>query len=59
MKAHYRKPPPRDGGRLPPGAVYQAITGLWLGMASFQTFVFVLLQRAAAMVATRLREATR
>ena len=49
----------RNGGRLPPAAVYQAITGLWLVLAGFQTFVFALLQRVAAMVATRLREATR
>lgn len=49
------------GGRLPPplgNLTYRAITGLWLIIAGFQTFVFVLLQRATAMVAARLREAT-
>lgn len=50
-----------EGGRLPPevgNLTYQAITGLWLVIASFQTFVFLLLQRATALVAARLREAT-
>jgi len=51
----------RHGGRLPAGsnATYHAITGLWLIIASFQTFVFVLLQRVSAMVAARFREVTR
>jgi hypothetical protein len=47
------------GGRLPPqvgNMTYRAITGLWLVVAAFQTFVFVLLQRATAMVAARLRD---
>lgn len=52
----------RHGGRLPPevgNMTYRAISGLWLVVAGFQTFVFVLLQRATATVAARLREATR
>jgi glycosyltransferase involved in cell wall biosynthesis len=51
----------RHGGRLSAdsNATYHAITGLWLMIASFQTFVFVLLQRVSAMVAARLREVTR
>lgn len=51
----------RHGGRLPPAVghtTHHAITGLWLVIASFQTFVFVLLLRVAAMLAARLREAT-
>jgi glycosyltransferase involved in cell wall biosynthesis len=50
-----------QGGRLPAengNLTYRAITGLWLIIASFQTFVFMLLQRATAMVAGRLREAS-
>jgi len=50
------------GGRLPApvgNVTYRAITGLWLVVAAFQTFVFVLLQRATAMVAARLREVSR
>jgi len=48
----------QHGGRLPAlsNATYRAITGLWLMIAGFQTFVFVLLQRVSAMVAARLRE---
>jgi glycosyltransferase involved in cell wall biosynthesis len=50
-----------SGGRLPATTTttHHAITGFWLLIASFQTFVFVLLQRATALVAARLREALR
>ena len=51
----------KNGGRPAAGRhhdLHHVITGLWLVIASFQTFVFILLQRATAMLAARLREVT-
>jgi glycosyltransferase involved in cell wall biosynthesis len=51
----------QQGGQLSAlsNATYRSITGLWLMIAGFQTFVFVLLQHVSAMVAARLREVSR